>query len=77
MMCPACCGDSKVIDTRSTTRTRQCKTCGVRWKTHEAVIEGSVVKPGTPKKRARYQPADRYVQEVEQPTNWLFPVRYS
>ncbi len=52
-MCPACCGDSKVIDTRSTTRTRQCKTCGVRWKTHEAVIEGSVVKPGTPKKKKK------------------------
>ncbi len=76
-MCPACCGESKVLDTRGTTRTRQCKTCGARWKTQEVTIEGSVIKPGSPKKRVRYQPAKRYVQEVERPANWLFTVRYS
>jgi len=74
MMCLVCRSESKVLDTRGTTRTRQCKACGARWKTQESVIEGSVREPCVPKKRAKRQVAKRVARKVEQPANWLFGI---
>lgn len=41
ILCPKCSNKTRVTDSREQHRSRACKSCGYRFKTKEAVLDGS------------------------------------